>query len=185
MRPAPVLFLDIDDVLCLSSPYGGWHVNFALCDRSDDPADVWARAFTAESKAALAKVDAALQGRVRYVISSTWRQTFDRPGMVTIFERTGLPFVAERLEEGARWCTPFVFGGDRAGEIALWLRRHHRGEAYAVLDDSFSGWRLLEAIEHGAQQFVDRVVICEEGVGLLEQHVPELLTALKRPGGGQ
>lgn len=181
----PLLFMDIDDVMCLSAPYGGIHAGFAVNDRLEDPSDVWARVFTAESKAALAQVDAAVGRRLRYVISSTWRMTFDRHQMVSIFEATGLDFVAERLEPGSRWCTPSVYGSDRASEIALWLKRHHQGEAYAVVDDDFSGRRLIEAVKQGAPQFIDRLVICQERVGLLERHVPELVTALRRPGGGR
>lgn len=179
--PDPVLFLDIDDVLCLSRPYGGYAVIDAVNGRHAEPDRVYAEVFTAQATASLRAVDALFGGRLRYVVSSTWRLHFDRAQMRAIFHKTGLGFVAEQLEDGTRWRTPLLGGGDRAGEIAHWLEHHHRGEAYAVVDDEFSGWSLLEAIEQGVPWFDGRVVLCGESVGLLDDHVPLLANLLRRP----
>lgn len=180
-EPAPIVFLDIDDVLCLDLEGRLW-VETAVAGRLPDPEPMYGRLFSADAKAALAQIDAACHSRLRYVVSSLWRLVFDRAQMTSIFEAAGLPFVAQRLEAGDRWRTPHLLGEGRAAEVALWLQRHHRGEAYAVVDDRFSGLDLIEAVARAEPYVVDRLAICEEGVGLLEQHVPELVAALQQPG---
>lgn len=178
----PILFLDIDDVLCRCDAYGGADVIDVQRGKHPQPELVWAHVFAAEAKAAMTRLHAALDGRLRFVISSTWRLDLGRQQMLAVFRETGLGFVADGLEEGKRWRTPELLWGDRADEIARWLEHHHRGEPYAIVDDTFSGWTLLEAVDRQAPAFVDRVVCCEEGIGLRDEHVPLLLAALRMPG---
>ena len=51
--PAPVLFLDLDDVLCMSSPYGGFAAAAAVNDRHANPQEVNRQLFQASSVYAL------------------------------------------------------------------------------------------------------------------------------------
>ncbi len=175
----PLLFLDLDDVLCLNNPYGAYHL-----DKSPRPPDLWDRLFAEEPKKVLTKVHQAFANDgVRYVLSTSWRSHFSRAEFVEIFERTGLRFVAENLEVDERWRTPIPeSGSDRFQDIDDWLSLHHQGEPFAVLDDYYSGWSLREAMIDPRHPIASRVLLCKEGVGLLPEHLKKIIEILRRPG---
>jgi hypothetical protein len=178
----PLIFLDIDDVLCLSAPYGGYDVIDIVNDRHPDPAAVYRELFRREACAVLRRVHDTLYGALRYVISSSWRQALEREQLDTVFRQSGLDFVADRLYEGEGWCTPITVGRSRrADEIAAWLDSHHQGESFVIIDDTWSGPSLLTAMTLDAHPFNGRIVLCRENVGLGDEHVPPILDALKRP----
>lgn len=129
----PVVFLDIDDVLCLSDPYGGYDAILAVNDRHPRPNKVYQHLFVERARLVMGRVHEEMQRRVRYVISSTWREHFDRNQMVSVLTQGGLSFVAQSLVEGEAWCTPSDVGlGRRADDIAGWLDSHHRGESFVT-----------------------------------------------------
>lgn len=178
----PVLFLDIDDVLCMSDPYGGYDALDIVHGRRANAEAVFRDLFDARATRVLADLHDRMGGRLRYVISSTWRQFFDRHQFAEIFRRTGLSQVAERLDEGVRWCTPSKLGRSlRVDEIAQWLDLHHRGEPFAIVDDTYSGPSLLPALQMPGHPFVNRVVLCQAEQGLLDEHAQHLVDALRRP----
>src|SRR5438093_13381770 len=76
----PIVFLDIDDVLCLNNPYGGSDALEAVKDRHADSDTVLREIFAAEPKRVLESVHQELGGVLRYVSSSTWRRAFSRAG---------------------------------------------------------------------------------------------------------
>lgn len=158
----PVVFLDLDDVLCLNDPYtgfdardavrpsGGMHMKFR-----PTPPDMWDRLFARQPKANLR----ALHDEFApwYVVSSSWRKDFTRREMEIVFQQSGLEFVAAALHE--TWRT-VEFGHSpiaRVQEIAEWIaRRHDDGAPWVAIDDWQSGESL---IGH------DRAVLCDVGVG--------------------
>ena len=178
----PILFVDIDDVLCLNKVYGGYDVIDAINDRHENPAAVFREVFDARAIEALERIHQSMDGALRYVVSSTWREVFDGPQMRDVFRKGGLGFVAEALHE--EWGTP---GGHdpsvRADEIANWLDRHHREEPFAIVDDTFSGPSLKPALTNPSHPFYGRIVLCQEQVGLLPEHVELLVQALRLPMG--
>lgn len=175
----PVLFLDIDDVLCLNNGLSGIDVVDAVNGRHDDPAAVYRGAFASGAVQVLERVHEAMGGELHYVISSTWRWSLGREQFREVFGGGGLGFVAAKLHEPDRWCTPMrETPGMRVDEIADWLRRHHRGEAFAIVDDEFSGHSLQPALTRPNHPFFGRVVLCQEGVGLRDEHAQTLVDAL-------
>jgi hypothetical protein len=178
----PIVFLDIDDVLCLSDPYGGYDVKELFAGERQDHAAVYAELFTAQGKGVLARVHTALEGKLRFVISSTWREHFTFSQMQEIMRSTGLGFVANAMFSDDRWCTErSALEPNRADEIRLWLTNYHRGEPWVVVDDTFSGWtyRVLK-LDH-SRPHRKRIVLCDERVGLEPQHVAPILAALREP----
>jgi hypothetical protein len=184
VNPTPILFLDIDDVLCLHQQYSGLDAIGALEGRLQRPhqaAHVFSQLFAPGPSAALRQVHDALGGRLRYVISSTWREFMGRADLCLLFDRGGLDFVAAAMHEADRWCTPGKFGrGQRIDEIAAWLDRHHRGEPFAIVDDTYSGASLWPALAMAHHPFHGRVVLCPENVGLRDTDVQTLVDALAR-----
>lgn len=178
--PLPILFLDIDDVLCLNTTFGGFDVISAARGVHPNPDDVYREVFDAGARAVLEGVHTAMEGRLRYVISSTWREVLTLDQLRVAFNRGGLGFVAEALH--SQWCTPVALDrGMRADDIGLWLDNFHAGEAFAIVDDTFSGPSLKAALVRANHRFHGRVVLCEENVGLKPEHAEPLLAALRRP----
>lgn len=180
----PVLFLDIDDVLCLNKPYGAFAAAAAVRDQHSSPEAVYRELFAPAAVLALRRLHDEMMQGLRYVISSTWRESFTRHELVTVFRRAGLDFVAENLALEDQWRTlPKLRRSQRIDEIAQWLDEHHEGEPFAIVDDTHSGASLLLAtVTSGPQThpFAGRVVLCKEGVGPTDEHVAPLLGALRR-----
>ena len=61
----PVIFLDIDDVLCLNNPYGGSDALEAVNGRRADPDAVLREIFAAEPKRVLESVHKEMGGQLR------------------------------------------------------------------------------------------------------------------------
>jgi HAD domain in Swiss Army Knife RNA repair proteins len=180
----PVLFLDVDDVLCLNKPYGAFAAAAAVRAQHVNPEAVYRELFAPAAVLALKRLHNEMTQGIRYVISSTWRESFTRHELVTVFHRAGLGFVAENLAPEEQWRTlPKPRRSQRIHEIAQWLDEHHKGEPFAIVDDTHSGASLLlSALTSDPQThpFAGRVVLCKEGVGLTDAHVVPLLDALRR-----
>jgi hypothetical protein len=174
-----IVFLDIDDVLCVNEPYTGLDALDAVCGKHAQPEAVLREVFAAQPKLALARIHEALQGRLRYVISSGWRQAFTREQIGRVFRGAELGFVAENLH--AQWRTPGPPPErERIEEIEAWLQDHHRGEPFVILDDEYSGPSLVVCSDP-AHRFAARVILCPLRVGLSVEHVPVIVDALSRP----
>lgn len=178
---APVILLDIDDVLCLSDPYGGFDALRAVRRGRADAMDVWARLFHAPAVEVLRQVHAAMNGHLRYVISSTWREHFNRSELVEVLRQSGLGFVAERLVQRPHWRTICWPLRTRADEVLHWLDQHGTGAPFVVIDDTYSGAALADEVEQPNSRLDGRLVLCEEEVGLQPHHVSAILAALRRP----
>ena len=164
----PLVFLDLDDVLCINSPYGGYDV-FA----PDHPGDLWERLF---HKAA---VDTLLQIIDKYnpqfVLTTSWLRFMDREGFEDLFRRTGLAQVAASLHPTA-WEAPQAHGDTRLEAIDAWLAAHQHHEPFVILDDELSGTGLIGSpLAEGGS-----VVLCEIGVGLTPGHLDAVRRAFGR-----
>ena len=182
LKTLPLVLLDVDDVLCMSSPYGGFDVIDVVAGRHTNPEAVYRSVFVARARDALKLVHDAFGGELRYVISSTWREVFDRSQLSEVFLRSSLGFVADQLHDDARWRTPVKLRrAKRVDEIAQWLAQHHDGEPFVIIDDTFSGPSLVPALTDSTHPFFGRVVLCEENVGLTQEHVEVIVQTLRRP----
>ena len=181
-RALPVLFLDLDDVLCLNDSYSGFAAVEAINGRHHSAATVFRKVFASGPSQVLRRTHESMGGELRYVISSTWRESFGREQMCELFRRAGLEFVANALDDGERWRTTVKLRRlRRVDEIAAWLDRFHQGEPFAIVDDVLSGASLLPALTLPDHPFVGRVVLCEENVGLSAEHMQTIVDALQRP----
>ena len=176
----PLVFLDIDDVLCINSPYGGYDVI-----APEQPIDLWDRLFHKPA------VDTLLQIIAEYnpyfVLTTSWLRFMDRDRFEGLFRRTGLTQVAASLHPAAweapqvdvslpplAWETPRTQLSTRLEAIDAWLTAHHRHEPFVILDDELSGTGLIRSPldQRGS------VVLCEVGVGLTTRHLDKVRRAL-------
>lgn len=161
-----VLFLDLDDVLCLNNPFGGYDVLEHLQEvrtghkTEADLQPVWNQLFDDAAKAHLAKVHGEFAPI--YVMSTSWSRFCDRPLLESILRSTSLTFVAENLHED--WETQKAPGQTRAEQVRSWLDRHPEFESHwVVIDDEASGSGLSSGWFAADRPFV---VLCEVGIGL-------------------
>lgn len=160
-----IVFLDIDDVICINSIYGGYDV-FA----PNPPADLYEHLFHPPAVEVLQSVMARFMPSV--VLTTSWLRMLDREGFYSLFRNTGLGLVADALHEHYQAPTPP--GGSRLQAIEEWLSRHHRGEPFAVLDDELSG----SGLSGSALDAKGRVIWCQLNVGLEPSHYPMISKAL-------
>ena len=143
-----------------------------------NPECVFQALFHAPAVAALADLHSELGGRLRYVISSSWREHFTRAQLRYVFREAGLGIVADGLEGIDRWATPVLPRPDRHSEVARWLEQYHQREPFAVIDDMWSGSSLWKSRSDPV-----RVALCEPTIGLQAQHLDKLSSALRTPLG--
>lgn len=182
--PRPVLFLDIDDVLCVLKPYSGHDVYHWSQGKHPDGDAVARKIFAPTARKALLRLNAGLGGQLRFVISSTWRLHFSRSTLCRLFELSGLSCVSRSLacEPHEAWCTPRrLHPGIRAEEIQEWLEEHHCGQPIAVVDDIFSGRSLLATQRQVDHPLNGRFVLCQQGIGLERWAAADLLAMLRHP----
>lgn len=164
----PLLFLDFDDVLCLNNPYGGYDV--AVRPWPSDLLDrLWHRP-------ALDTLQAVLDMcRPQVVVTSSWLRIMMLPSIGGLLRISGAPWLADALHPVGEAVQ--MQGQTRLDAIDAWLLAHHRGEAYAVVDDGLSGTGLAGSL-HDRR---GRLVLCDVGVGLLREHSAPLVAALRKP----
>ena len=166
-----LLFLDFDEIICLSRPYGAYE----LFDAESKPADLFEKLWHPPAKATLLSIMEELSPRV--VITTSWLRLMERKGFVELFSGTGLDPVAAALHE--HWDAPTYAGKSRHDAIERWLFAHHAGEPLVILDDAVSG----TGMRGSKLDRLGRVVWCEAGVGLHEGHLQQVRGALA--GGSQ
>lgn len=181
MMLRPVLFLDFDDVLCLSSPYGGFDVITALSQvqkktaKVQDFEEIWAQLFDREARALLEKIHDEFHPV--YVLSTSWRMFMNKDALVAVLMNTGLEFVAQSLHQN--WQTPqFLSPQLRAREIESWLGGNpDQGNSWVVLDDERSGTGYGE--DYPIRENRAFIVLCREGQGLAEAEYERLRAAFE------
>ena len=165
--------------------------------RNVNPAQVYQGLFVSSANSALKRIHDDMDAAIRYVISSTWRESLSRARLGVVFRCAGLGVVADRLHEGETRCTPPEIGRiHRVLEIAQWLDRHHQGEPLVILDDTHSGASLLPTLipaptppsnvpaprhpsESAPHLFAGRVLLCNENVRLTSDYVSFNVAALR------
>lgn len=147
----PIVFLDIDDVICLNTPYGGHHLT-----HSPRPLDLYQRLWAPEAVRVLSKV--IEDHDPLFVITSSWMRLIDDASFDPLFRATGLPSLADRLH--TKTTAPQAFGQSRAAAIDAWLTANGQS-THVILDDHESGTGLAGRPE---------AILCEVGVGLQEHH---------------
>jgi hypothetical protein len=175
---APIVFLDLDDVVCLYEHFGAEAALECVTAKRTHVDLVYGLLFALEPVKALRAIHDAMGGHVRYVVSSTWRRHFNRAQLRHVLRESGLDFVSACMESRERWCTPSLETPDRRREIELWLEKHHAGEPYVVLDDVKSGQSL--GLARIGDPIADRSILCEARVGLEQRHVEHAIAALGR-----
>jgi hypothetical protein len=169
----PVLFVDIDDVLCLNEPFGCVHVRNALRSPSDAPPDLWRRLFHHESVQALNSL--LEEFRPQVVITSSWLSLLDRDDFIRLFKATGVEQLAGNFHQF--WDAPTNYGTSRLDAIENWLQAHHMGEPILIIDDHASGESLVDSFHHQA----GRALLCEPGRGFDSTLLAAAAQALKTP----
>lgn len=180
-RPGwPIVFLDLDDVVALNDVVGGLDALDVLRGKRLDGAYVFAHLWSQQAVTILRGIHVHFGGRLRYVISSSWRRHFTRPQLSQLLHTTGLEFIAWGMEPPERWATPVMLNQTRCHEVLAWLRQHHRGEPFVILDDEYS-WGRSAYVAPGVEIPRERLVICEEWTGLQLRHWPRIIRALQTP----
>ena len=162
----PLLFLDIDDVLCLSKPYGGYD----LFSADQQPPDIWERLWHPPAVQTLLAI--VEEHHPRIVITSSWLRLSDREGFIGVFSRTGLEAVADALHKD--WEAPQPSGVSRLSAIESWLNARYEGEPLVVIDDVFSG----SGLQGSRLENAGCVVLCRAGEGLHQGHLSAVRRAL-------
>lgn len=156
----PIVFLDIDDVLCVHRTMNTREVLAALeGDETVDTAAVWQQIFHPAAAEYLRQLH--FEFEPEYVISSSWTLHLTKAQLCAAFEFTGLAFVAENLHE--QWCTPRDDESYRLVEIDAWLETHTSTSpaAFLIIDDHVSGQSLV------GSHLEDRAVLCEAWKGFM------------------
>ncbi len=118
MTAPKTIFLDMDGVLCTVRAHIGQGERGMM------------RALDREAMGLL-NVLAEVPGTpVLYVLSSTWRMIYDRPGMESNLRQFGW-----RGEFHGDWCTIQDRTGHRGVEVADWLLRHPEVTDWVAIDD--------------------------------------------------
>lgn len=164
-----VVFLDIDDVLCVHRLYNTRQVLAVLGgDKTVDAVQVWQQIFHASARDNLRQLHDEFEPA--YVISSSWTLHLTKEQLCETFRHTGLEFVADNLHE--HWCTPRDDNSYRLTEIEAWLDIHTLRERlpYVILDDVMSGQSIV------GSHLEDRAVLCGAWAGFM---YPSLVQAQK------
>lgn len=169
----PIIFLDMDDVLCLSDQFGSREMLKIIQQEISDRPELWAGLVDAEAAVNLYELHTEFMPW--YVISSSWATYLDHNQMCQALTRTKLQFVVDNLH--AEWRTPRALSSSRRDEIEWWLDAHYEpGQPFLVIDDSYSGTRLA----HSPLALNGHVVLCRSGYGFTKKRLKEAKYQLQR-----
>lgn len=163
----PLLFLDLDDVLCLNDPYGGNHLRLPT---SEQPTDLWDRIWHPPSMQVLRTVFEEFAPHL--IMTTSWLRFMERDGFVSLFKRTGLPVLGQSFHHA--WEAPQGYGTTRLEAIDAWLAVHYEGQPLVILDDVQSG----SGLRGSRLEKAGCVVLCDSGVGLSGEHLRCIRSAL-------
>lgn len=164
----PVLLADLDDVLCLNRPYGGYDVA-----QKTWPDDLVLRLWHRPALDVLEPLVTEFQPHV--VVTSSWLRLMTLERLAKLFRLSGVPWLAEALHTEGEALQ--ARGQTRLDAIDAWLAAHHDDQPYAILDDALSGTGLAGS----RHDLAGRLVMCEVEVGLLPTHAERVRWALATP----
>lgn len=169
----PIVFLDMDDVLCLSDQFGSREMLKIIQEEAPDRPELWTGLVDAE--AAVNLYELHKEFLPWYVVSSSWATYLDQGQMCQALTRTKLQFVVDNLH--AEWRTPRALSSSRRDEITWWLDAHHEpGQPFLVIDDSYSGTGLA----HSPLALNGHVLLCRSGYGFTKKRLKEARYQLQR-----
>lgn len=161
----PTLFLDVDDVIVLNRTVG--FDKHAVCDLAQAICQQ-----LIHPPAGQALTELLTEHPARIVITSNWLRFTSREALERLFRLAGYEQLAQSLHEA--WCAPGSSATNRAQAINNWLKEHHRGEPFCIVDDQHSGASLVGS----SHDKTNRVLLCSVGVGLHRGHLPFVRAAL-------
>jgi hypothetical protein len=163
----PLIFLDFDDLIVLNrlGEFGGYDVL-----APNPPPEMWSQLFHAPAMALLVEVMAAHNAQL--VLTTSWARFLPREAFEQLFAKAGYDLLRTSLH--VAWEAPQSTGESRASAVDHWLAAHHRDEPYVVLDDELSGTGLRVSVHEQR----GRVVLCKVGVGLQQEHLAAIHSAL-------
>jgi hypothetical protein len=171
----PLVFLDMDDVLCLDDVHHSGQMLKIFEQKIQDYPEMWERLVDASAAENLRQLHAEF--KPVYVISSSWATYLDREKMCEALTRTKLQFVVENLH--AEWRTPRALSSSRRDEIDWWLEAHREPrQPFIIIDDSCSGTGLA----HSPLALDGHVVLCRSGYGFTKKRLKEACRQLERQG---
>lgn len=165
----PLVFLDIDDVLCVHRMLNTRQVLAALAgDVTVNADEVWRDIFHIAAVENLRQLHA--EYGPQYVVSSSWTLHLTREQLCATFQLTELGFVAGNLHQF--WCCPRDEESCRLWEIEAWLDTHFPKEAmpFVIIDDVISGGSLV------GSDLESQTVFCDASAGFM---YPQLQAARK------
>lgn len=169
----PVIFLDMDDVLCIDSEFHSGEMLLVIQQKRPDWPELWEKVVDAEAAASLLRLHEEFNPE--YVISSSWALHLDREQLCDVLERTQLQFVVYNLHE--HWQTQRARSSTRREEVEWWLEAHREpGQPFLILDDTYSGDTLM----HSPLALDGHVVTCEVRKGLTATKWEEARVKLRR-----
>jgi hypothetical protein len=169
----PIVFLDMDDVLCLSDQFGSLEMLRIIQHEIPDRPELWAGLVDGEAAANLYELH--LDFMPWYVVSSSWATYLDRDQMCQALTRTKLQFVVDNLH--SEWRTPRALSSSRRDEVEWWLDAHHKPEQpFLVIDDSYSGTGLA----YSPLALNGHVLLCRSGYGFTKKRLKEARYQLRR-----
>ncbi|WP_370661678.1 HAD domain-containing protein [Massilia aquatica] len=161
----PLLLLDIDDILCLNRPYGGYDVA-----QKEWPSDLLSLLWHRPALDVLEPL--VLEFNPQIVITSSWLRLMLLPSIEALFRASGVPWLANGFHPNGEALQ--ASGKTRLDAVDDWLANHHNGEPYVILDDSLSGTGLAGSKHDRA----GRLVMCQIDIGLLPTHSERIRWAL-------
>jgi hypothetical protein len=171
----PLVFLDMDDVLCVNERYNSVQMMMCFREKNLDLPELWAGLVDTGAAGNLRRLNDEFVPR--YVVSTSWVTYLSREQLVDVFARTGLNFVTENLH--VEWATPRALSASRRDEIEWWLDAHREpGQPFLIIDDRNSGWSLVSS----QLAYEGHVVLCRSGEGFTDERLQEARLQLQRQG---
>lgn len=169
----PLLFLDMDDVLCLNEKYTSMRMLQCFQKNDLECPVMWSSLLNNDATENLHKLNEEFAPL--YVISSSWATYLNLHQMCELLKRTSLHIVFRNLHE--HWQTPRALSSSRRDEVEWWLHEHRQsGQPFVVLDDTSSGWSLA----HSPLDQDGHVVLCHAKQGFTLEKLDEVRNLLRR-----
>ena len=171
----PLIFLDLDDVLCTSDVHHSGQLLKIFEQKIPDCPELWENLVDAGAAANLRLLNDEFAPW--FVISSSWATYLDRDELCNALTRLQLQFVVESLH--TEWATPRALSSSRRDEIEWWLNAHREPEQpFLVIDDTRSGYTLIRS----PLAYDGHVVLCKSGFGFTRKRFKEARQRLRRQG---
>lgn len=178
-RARPLVFLDIDGVLCPNEPFTGHDALHALgiwtpyrSWHQPNPERLWRDLFSEEARHHLNQLASDIDPE--FVISSNWNRWFSKEKLCQIFHCTGMSGIVQRLHPD--WKSANGEHAPRRDAIEWWLALHpERNGRWLAIDDSASGHSFIGSPELAA----GKVVLCDPAFCYTKHDHQRALAALK------